>query len=324
MTRAAAEAPVSLRVSVTDRCQLRCRYCMPAEGLHMDDRDEVLRYEEIVDFVRVVKSHLGLSKVHLTGGEPLVRSGVADLVAMLASQGVGDLALTTNGQLLSELAGPLARAGLDRVNVSLDSLNPVTYAWSTRGGELRRTLDGLEAALAGGLAPVKINVTVMRGVNSDDLAQIACFGLERGCEVRFLELMPIGPAAEAFAEMFVARDETFAGLSSVFNLRALPYRRGDSARRYAAADGRGRSGIIGFISPVSDPFCRGCRRVRLTATGQLVGCLAVGTGPDIRPALRRGQATDDEQLVRLVRRALGLKRTGCGFTTTNLMSKTGG
>ena len=316
--------PLSLRISVTDRCQLRCRYCMPSEGVPMDTHDDILRYEEIIDFVRVLAAKFGLSKVHLTGGEPLVRAGVADLVSMLAAEGVGDLALTTNGQLLPEVAGMLKDAGLNRVNISLDTLDAATYTQLTRGGQLPRTLDGLAAALASGLTPVKINVTVMRGVNSDQLGDIAAFAIASGCEVRFGELMPIGPAADDFTGTFVSTADVRASLSSVFDLRALPPVAGSSTRRYAAQDTAGRRGVIGFISPVSAPFCRGCRRVRLTATGQLVGCLAVGTGPDVRPVLRKAGPTDGDELAKLVTGALGLKRSDRSFITTNLISKTGG
>jgi len=316
--------PVSLRLSVTDRCQLHCLYCAPPSDAEELSSREILTFEETVRFVRIVQSRFGLSKVHITGGEPLLRPRVADLVAMVAHERIADLALTTNGQLLGAMATDLKRARLRRVNISLDSLNAETFRLVTRGGELRHTLAGIEAALRSGLAPVKLNVTVLRDVNSHELADIARFGLERGCEVRFLELMPIGPAANRFGDFFVASAEVRAELGEAFDLKPAPWPSGTSSRSYLATDGRGRSGIIGFVSPQTAPFCRGCRRLRLTATGQLIGCLARGEGPNIRPFLRDGVSCDRDALVEAIHNALRLKRSAGRFSTTELMAKVGG
>lgn len=316
--------PISLRISVTDRCQLCCTYCMPACGVPKRSHSDVLTFEEIAAFVRVVKRRFGLSKVHLTGGEPLLRRDVDVLVAMLAEEQVGDLAMTTNAQLLTQQARRLKDAGLQRVNVSIDSLDPSRFAQITRGGDLQRTLDGLDAAIAEQLNPVKINVTVLRGVNDEQVVEIARFGIDRGCEVRFLELMPIGPAAEQFDSLFVSSAEVSVKLARAFDLTAAAGPAGASSRRFVARDGDAREGIVGFISSCTKPFCAGCRRLRLTACGQLVGCLGIGQGPDVRALLRRSAGPDPDQLVRAVREALGVKRSLHAFPTKNLMTFTGG
>ena len=177
---ARAVGPLSLRVSVTDRCPFRCVYCTPADGVPLFAHADILRYEEIVAFVRVVRRHAGLTKVHVTGGEPLARRDIERFVAMLAAEDVADLALTTNGQALSELAAALRQAGLRRVNVSLDSLDEATFERITRGGELSRVLVGIDAALSAGLHPVKLNATLLRGVNDHEVAALADFAIGRG------------------------------------------------------------------------------------------------------------------------------------------------
>jgi len=316
--------PISLRLSITDRCQLHCLYCAPPNGVEEPSLSEILDFEEIIRFVRMVKRCFGVSKVHITGGEPLLRPGVTDFVAMVAREKIADLALTTNGQLLGTMATDLKRAGLHRVNISLDSLNAATFRWLTRGGELRHTLAGIEAALHCGLAPVKLNVTVLRNVNSYELVDIARFGLERGCQVRFLELMPIGPAAERFGDLFVPSAEVLTNLGEAFDLKPAPPPSSKSSWNYLARDRRGRKGIIGFISSQTAPFCHDCRRLRLTATGQLIGCLARGEGPNIRPFLRDGDSCDREPLVEAIHNTLRLKRNAGRFSTRELMARVGG
>lgn len=316
--------PISPRLSITDRCQLHCLYCMPPYGVRKLSLPKVLGFEEIIRFVRMVKRRFGVSKVHITGGEPLLRPGVTDFVAMVACENIADLALTTNGQLLGTLALSLKRVGLHRVNISLDSLNTETFRWLTRGGELHHTLAGIEAALHCGLDPVKLNVAVLRNVNSHELVDIARFGLERGCEVRFLELMPIGPAAERFGDFFVPSGEVLTKLGEAFDLHPAPAQSSSSSRNYMARDSQGRRGIIGFISSQTAPFCHDCRRLRLTATGQLIGCLARGEGPNIRPFLRDDDSCDREPLVEAIHNTLRLKRNAGRFSTRELMAKVGG
>ena len=310
---------LSLRVSVTDKCQLRCVYCMPADGVPLLAHADILSYEDIVRFVRAMKGGFKRVRVRLTGGEPLVRRDVADLVGMLARQGAEDLAMTTNAQELAPAADALKRAGLRRVNISLDSLDAATYARLTRGGQLARTLAGIDAALAAGLTPVKLNTAVLRGVNSGELVDIVRFALERGCQVRFLEVMPIGPAAEQ-RDAFVSSAEVLEMLKGAYSLRPAPGGSDAAARNFLATAPDGREGIVGVISSCSEPFCDGCDRLRLTAAGELVGCLALGEGIDIRPLLRGGH----EALLAAAHAALECKRTGRQFATTRCMGGTGG
>lgn len=316
--------PISLRISVTDRCQLRCRYCMPPEGIAKRGHDEILRFEQIVRFVRILKSHFGLAKVHLTGGEPLVRPGIVDLIAMLADEGIDDLALTTNGQALADLAAELKDAGLRRVNVSLDTLRADRYTALTRGGELDRTLQGIEAARHCGLTPIKFNVAVLKGINDDELVDLAEFGMKVGSPVRFLEIMPIGAACPHHDEWFVSSDQVRQTLAAAFELRAIPGKSGSSTRYYSVRNDGRADGTIGFISSRTEPFCRGCLRLRLTSTGELIGCLARGEGPAIGPLLRDETVGSDDELVRAVREAITLKRTDRHFTTTKSMGSIGG
>jgi len=315
---------VSLRISVTDRCPLHCLYCRPPAGVRAAPRRAVLRFDEIVEFVGLVRSRWHVSKVHLTGGEPLVRRGVVELVARLAGLDIADLALTTNGQRLAGMAADLRGAGLRRVNVSLDSLDPGTYRGLSRGLHLERTLAGIDAARRSGLAPVKLNMVVLRGINDHEVGRIARFGLQRGCEVRFLEVMPIGAAAARHGEWFVPSEEVRERLAAVFRLEPLPAEDSASSRTFRAADGAGRAGLIGFISPCSRPFCSGCRRLRLTATGRLLGCLAQADGIDVRPFLRRRRPRDRQPLLAAVREALRVKRRERRFADQQPMICIGG
>ncbi len=331
MKTCAQPQPLSLRISVTDRCQLRCRYCMPVGGVGRVKQNAVLSFEEIVRFVRALNSRFGLSKIRLTGGEPLVRPGIIDLVAMLAHEGVPDLALTTNAQYLAPLAHDLRRAGLRRVNISLDTLDPRVYWRLTRGGDLGRVLEGISAAESAGLRPVKLNAVVMRGVNDSDreLAKLARYAARAGCEVRFLELMPIGPAAARHEEQFVSSAEVRRRLSRTFDLRPSPGcttggRSGGTSRDYLTRDEAGREGVIGFIASCTAPFCRGCNRLRLTATGRLLGCLAQREGLDLGPLLRREGPGVERQLSEAVEGALDIKLRARRFVRQEMMVKVGG
>jgi len=315
---------VSLRLAVTDRCCLRCLYCKPAEGIPLLPRSDLLRFEEMVRVARVLDRHVGLAGVRLTGGDPLQRRDLVELVRMLAALRPADLALTTNGQRLAPLAAALKTAGLRRINVSLDSLDPDTFRTLTRGGALGATLDGIAAACRAGLAPVKLNVTVLRGVNDREVVNLARFGLRRGCQVRFLELMPIGVAAAKHRAWFVPAEEVRARLRAAFDLRPLPYTAGATSRNVAARDADGLSGVLGFIAPMSAPFCAGCRRLRLTPTGRLLGCLARPEGADLRPLLREPAPAGEAELVKAVRRALAVKRKGRRFADQRPMATVGG
>lgn len=324
MTPRPVAPPLSLRVSVTDRCSLRCTYCMPAEGVAMAPRQQVLSYEEILRFVAELAARHPLGHVRLTGGEPLVRPEVDRLLAMLAGAGVPDLALTTNGQQLAGLAERLKAAGLGRINVSLDTLNPETFSAITRGGVLQKTLDGIAAARRVGLRPVKLNMVVMRGRNDHEVADLVRFAMDHECQMRFLELMPIGVAAAGFQDHFVSAADVRERLSRQFTLSALPVDPHGTSRDVVATDGRGGSTIVGFISPYSEPFCAGCRRLRLTATGVLIGCLARAEGVPLAPLLRANSDRDRSAMMAAVDQALGMKRRNGEFIQPRAMVGIGG
>jgi GTP 3',8-cyclase len=286
----------SLRISVTDKCNFRCKYCMPAEGLEWLPRDEVLSYEEIARLVRVLAA-MGVDEVRLTGGEPLVRRELPVLVSLLANTpGVRDLSLTTNGVLLDRLAGPLVEAGLTRLNVSLDSLSHVRFAEITRRDALDRVLAGLaEAERYPELRPIKVNCVAVRGFTEEEVPALAELARRKPYVVRFIEFMPLD-ADEAWRE-----DEVLTGgeiralIEERWPLEEIPAKPSSTARRFRFADGAGE---IGFVNPVSEPFCSSCDRIRLTADGQLRTCLFSRREWDLKTPLRDG-ATDDELAERI-------------------------
>ena len=295
-----------LRISVTDRCNFRCRYCMPAEGLEWLPRDDLLSFEEISRVASLVVERFGIRSIRLTGGEPTVRAKLPDLVRLLSPLPV-DLALTTNGATLRLLAAELAEAGLGRINVSLDSLRRDRFEELTLRDGLARVLDGIEAALAAGLSPVKVNVVVMRGVNDDELVDFARFGRELGITVRFIEFMPLD-AEEAWSEAaVVSQEEILATISAVYPLE--PRARSNApATQFRYMDGGGE---IGVVASVTQSFCDSCDRIRLTADGQFRNCLFATEEFDLRGLLRSG-ASDDE-VADLVERAVAAKWAGHGI-----------
>ena len=277
-----------LRLSITDRCNLRCTYCMPAEGVPAREHDDILSYEELAAFTRVAAA-AGISKVRITGGEPLVRKGCAGLIAQLAAiPGVDDISLTTNGVLLPRFAAELRAAGLRRVNISIDSLDSARYRRITRGGELAGALAGIDAALVAGFAPVKINALLLRGIE-DELDSFVSLTRARPLHVRFIEYMPLdrrlGSQRLESQEQFVSAGEVLARLrvANVLEPVAGPYGNGP-ARYWRVAGGEG---TIGFIAGVSDHFCSSCNRLRLTADGRLRSCLFAGDEVNIRPLIAR-------------------------------------
>lgn len=295
-----------LRISVTDRCNLRCIYCMPAEGVAWADRAEILTFDEIERFA-VVAAGEGIGRLRLTGGEPLVRPGIADLVGRLRRvRGIESVALTTNGALLPRLARDLAQAGLDGVNVSLVSLDPDVYSRVTRGGRLSGALAGIDAALEAGIPTVKLNVVVVRSLEQDPL-EFARLTMDRPVHVRFIEYMPVGDGDDcAPGEMGggwnraeqVSSDETLArlntealaaGLGPLAPLAGQEAPAGRGPAEYHRFDGA--KGTVGFISALSHPFCDTCNRLRLTADGKLRTCLFSDDELDVRNVLRHG--TDD-------------------------------
>ncbi len=279
-----------LRVSLTDRCNLRCVYCMPEE-MAFKPRDEILTDDEILLLVRVA-AELGVGKIRLTGGEPTVRANVVDLVGRIAQvPGIQDLAMTTNGIRLAELAAPLAAKGLRRINVSLDSLDAAKFQAITRWGDLGDVLAGLDAAQAAGLYPIKINAVVVRGYNEDDVAGLARLTATHDYAVRFIEMMPFGSVAGFQTSAYVPSAETMARIEAALGpLTPLDVTGYDPARTYRLD---GAVGTLGFISSVSQPFCAQCGRLRLTAEGRLRLCLLRDDEADLRTPLRNG-ATYEE------------------------------
>ena len=305
-----------LRVSLTDRCNYRCLYCMPESGVDLVPKADVLTFEELERIVRAMMT-FGVRRVRLTGGEPTVRKDLIELVRRLGALGLDDLAMTTNGELLSQLARPLKDAGLSRLNVSVDTLDPMKFRQITRRGNLVAVLDGIEAAREAGFRGTKLNAVVMGGVNDGDLADLCAYAWERDVTPRFIEFMPMSDGAlftpgEFFSaahirERIVARfgalvADDGSGVPGVGPARYQRVRSGQFAGRR-----------VGIISAVTEPFCETCNRVRLSATGQLHTCLAIDDSSDLRSLLRSG--CSDDQLLERVRAAVTAKQEGHSFTT---------
>jgi GTP 3',8-cyclase len=298
-----------LRISITDRCNFRCSYCMPAEGMVWLDRKELLTYEEQTRVAQICVERFGFEAVRITGGEPTVRAHLPRLFELLSPLGV-DLAMTTNGVRLPELAHDLAAAGLDRVNVSLDSLRRDTFTALTRRDELDRVLAGLDAALDAGLDPVKINCVVIRGVNDDEVVDLAAFGRAKGIGVRFIEFMPLDATGAWSMDQVVAASEILERINVVFPLETTPTGgHVEPAARHRYADG---IGDVGVIASVTEPFCGDCDRVRITAEGRFRSCLFALDETDLRAIVRSGRADDvvDDELAAAVTAAVGAKWAG--------------
>jgi cyclic pyranopterin phosphate synthase len=306
-----------LRISVTDRCNFRCTYCMPEEGMTWLPRTEVLSYEELHRVARICVERFGVDGIRLTGGEPTVRAHLPVLIEKLASLTVPtradspragmpvDVALTTNGATLALVADDLRRAGLSRINVSLDTLQRDKFRSITKRDELDSVLEGIEAAVAVGLQPVKVNAVVQRGVNDDEIVALAEYGREQGVEVRFIEFMPLDAQGHWMSDAVVGQDEIVATINTVFPLEQLPSRGAAPADRWRYLDGRG---TVGVIPTVTKPFCGDCDRVRLTADGQFRTCLFATDEFDVRALVRSGAS--DDHIEHLLRRAVGQKWEG--------------
>ncbi len=300
-----------LRLSVIDRCNLRCVYCMPLQGLRFLPNAEVLTPVELETVVRAAVS-VGFRKFRLTGGEPTLRLDIVEIVERLAKiPGVRGLALTTNALLLPELAIPLKQAGLNRINVHLDSLDPATVERQMRWGDFDKIWRGIMAAEAAGLTPIKLNSVVTAGYNESDVVELARLTLERDWHVRFIELMPLGggECATLSVKRYVSNIETRRRIEAVLGeLREIPSDNpADEARNYGLPDARG---VVGFISPVSEPYCGTCNRMRLTADGKFHLCLLNDDELDVRKALRAGNGDPVEAVARILKRAVDLKPTG--------------
>ncbi len=306
-----------LRISVTDRCNFRCTYCMPEEGMQWVPRSEVLTFEEFERLGRIFVERFEVDGLRLTGGEPTVRAHLPVLVAKLAGLRVPstsssplagrkpDLAITTNGATFRLLAHELHEAGLDRVNISLDTLQRDKFERMTRRDELVRVLDGIEAAKEAGFSPVKINAVIERGVNDDEILDLARFGRDHDVEVRFIEFMPLDATGHWMHDKVVSQDEIVATIAAEFPLEQVPARGAAPADRWRYLDGKG---LVGVIPTVTKPFCGDCDRVRLTADGQFRTCLFATSEFDLRALMRSGASDDD--LAAEIQRAVGTKWAG--------------
>ncbi len=297
-----------LRVSLTDKCNLRCTYCMPAEGLSWLPKPELLTDDELVRLVGVAVG-LGVTDVRLTGGEPLVRPGVVDLVRRLGRLSPRPaLSLTTNGLGLARVAGALRDAGLDRVNVSLDTVDRARYHALTRRDRLPDVLAGLQAAAVAGLTPVKVNAVLMRGVNDGDAVELLRFCLDAGYSLRFIEQMPLDPQHAWDRRRMMTAEEILDRLGAIWSLTPADDRGSSPAETWLVDGG---PAVVGVIASVTRPFCGSCDRVRLTADGQVRNCLFAREESDLRSALRAG--ADDDELAERWRAALRSKRAGHGI-----------
>jgi len=297
-----------LRVSLTDRCNLRCTYCMPAEGVPWLPGPQLLTTDELVRLVRIAVS-LGITEVRLTGGEPLLRPDVVDVVAALSSwPDAPELSLTSNGVRLPTLAAPLAHAGLRRVNISLDTLRADRFKDLTRRDMLEQTLAGVSAAVRAGLRPVKVNTVLMRGVNDDEAGDLLAWALDEGVELRFIEQMPLDAQQIWRRDEMITAEEIEQQLGERFVLTPADGRGSDPSERFLVDGG---PAVVGIVASVSRPFCGSCDRLRLTADGQLRNCLFAHDESDLRTSLRRGASDDD--LAAQMLACVAVKKAGHGI-----------
>lgn len=315
-----------LRISVTDRCNFRCTYCMPAEGMVWLPKAEVLTFEEIERLARIVVEHFGVDGIRLTGGEPTMRAHLPVLVAKLAVLSVPensasplagqpiDLAITTNGATLANCVDELKLAGIARVNISLDTLDRAKFEQMTRRDELPRVLAGIDAAIGAGFSSVKINAVVERGVNDNEILDLAEFGRSKGVEVRFIEFMPLDAEGHWMSDKVVSQDEIVERIAHVHPLELVPARGAAPADRWRYLDGKG---TVGVIPSVTKPFCGDCDRVRLTADGQFRTCLFATNEFDLRDLLRSGAS--DVAIAAEVERAVGTKWAGHQINQVNFI-----
>ena len=300
-----------LRVSVTDRCDLRCTYCMPEEGLSWTPPDEVLSFDEIERLVSVAMT-LGVRTVRLTGGEPLMRARLPDLVRRLSGVGLDDLSMTTNGTTLARHAKALKTAGLCRVNVSLDSLERHRFTAMTRRDRIEQVLEGISVAAEVGLLPVKVNCVVLRGVNDDEVVAFAEFARSTGCQIRFIEYLPLDADHAWTSADVVPSSEVLASIAGVYQIVPDNSITGQPATVYRFADGA--PGSVGVIASVTEPFCDSCDRIRLSADGQLRSCLFSSDETDLRSLLRVGAT--DEVITHAMLSTVAQKQKGHGIGTS--------
>ncbi len=290
-----------LRISITDKCNLKCVYCMPEKKPRTFKKGDILTYEEIIRFVRIAHSH-GLRKVRITGGEPLLRKNITGLISSIKEIGIGDLSLTTNGIKLPDMAEKLRDAGLDRINISLDTLDADRYRTITRGGDIKRVLEAIKEAERTGLMPVKINVVPIQGVNDDEILSFASLTFDKNYHVRFIEFMPASCNGLWEKSKCIKSSDIIDRISGLGALKSFEFRGRGPSRNYQL---KGAVGVIGIISPVSDHFCSYCNRLRLTADGKIRPCLFSSKEIDIKTPMRDGAA--DEDLENLYHHAIRIK-----------------
>lgn len=311
-----------IRISVTDRCNLKCVYCTPGRGLKNFKESEILTTEEILRLVRIAHKH-GLRKVRITGGEPLMRKNVVQLISNIKKIGVHDLSLTTNGIMLSRLAGDLKGAGLDRVNISLDTMVPSKYKAITKGGNIKDVFKAIEEAEKAGLLPIKINFVPIRGLNDGEIVDFALLTFEKDYHIRFIEFMPVKCSDVWKQERYVKSSEVLDKISSLGKLECLEFKGKGPSRNYRI---NGAKGIIGIISPLTDHFCGFCNKLRLTADGRIKPCLFSTDEVDIKTPMRQGAS--DKEIEKLFLHSIKIKPEGHSlnkiFKTISPMSKIGG
>lgn len=292
-----------LRVSVTDRCNLRCVYCMPSEGVKSFQHKEILTYDEIIRIIKIAVELLGVRRIRITGGEPLVRKNIIYLISSLGQiKGIEDLSLTTNGLLLKKYAQELAKAGLKRVNISLDSLDPLRYREITRGGEIHEVLEGIEAAENSLMSPIKINMVPVKGFNDQEIENFAKLTFTKPYQVRFIEFMPIGARDFWSIDKYISTEEIIRRIITIAPLYPVDLEKAGPADYFTF---EGAKGLIGFISPVSKHFCHSCNRLRLTSDGKIRPCLFSETEIDLKSALR--QDASDDEILRLLKLSAEIK-----------------
>ena len=294
------------RISVTDRCNFRCQYCMPEEGLDWLKREELLSFEEITRITKILVENYGINSVRLTGGEPTLRANLSDLISMLSKLPI-EIALTTNGISLDKNAHNFRSAGLHRVNISIDSLKAERFKEITLRDDMKKVITGIEASIEAGLSPVKINVVVMRGINDDEIIEFAKFGRERGVIVRFIEFMPLDADEKWSTLSVVSLEEIFSTINSVYPLEVVK-RSNAPASRFRYID---RQGEIGIVASVTQKFCDTCDRIRITADGQFRNCLFSNEEFDLKEALR--SESSDKEICELLEMAVSAKREGHGI-----------
>lgn len=278
-----------IRISITDKCNLKCVYCMPSESLKLFKQKDVMTDDEILRFIRIAVKH-GLRKVRITGGEPLMRRNITGLISSIKKTGVRDLSITTNGILLSEIADDLKKAGLDRVNISLDTMKPERFRSITGSGDIDLVWESIRRAEETGLTPVKINVVPIRGINDDEILSFASLTFKNDFHIRFIEFMPATDKAIWSKDKCVTSAEAMKKISALGSLEHLKFRGRGPSRNYRI---KGAKGVIGFISPLSDHFCGDCSRLRLTADGQIRPCLFSNIRIDIKTPMRNGASNEE-------------------------------